>query len=177
MKALARIVLTLTLVVPTHAVGAETLEGVRNFHRVDDHVFRGGQPTEVGFRNLAKLGIQTVIDLRREQEHSTAGEAAIVRRLGMRYVNVPLHSMKAPRTDQLARVIELLGSGEKVFVHCKQGKDRTGTVIAVYRMERSGWTNAQALNEAERCGMHWYHRGMKRLIRRYTVGDSMASAR
>lgn len=175
---LARILLTVALAasVPSAAWAEPALEGVRNFHRVNDRIFRGGQPTEEGFRNLAKLGVTTVIDLRHVKEHSTTDEAATVQRLGMRYVNVPMPSLKTPRTDQLAKVMELLDSGERVFVHCHQGKDRTGTAIAVYRIERDGWTNARALDEAEQLGMHWYHRGMKRLIRKYTVGDSVASA-
>jgi hypothetical protein len=57
-----------------------------------------------------------------------------------------------------------LDSGDRVFVHCKEGKDRTGTVVACYRIVADGWGNRKALSEAKSLGMHWYALGMKSYI-------------
>src|SRR5665213_2752007 len=105
--------------------------GVGNFQRVDDHVFRGAQPTHEGFTNLSKLGIQTVIDLREPGDRSTT-ERKWVTDAGMRYVSVPMYGMTTPSNASVLKVLELLedrGTGP-VFVHCKRGADRTGGVIA-----------------------------------------------
>jgi len=54
-------------------------------------------------------------------------------------------------------------------VHCAAGKDRTGTVVAAYRIAHQKWTNQQALAEAQQIGLHWWERGMKRYIASYTA--------
>jgi hypothetical protein len=69
---------------------APFLSGVDNFQRVDDHVYRGAQPTPEGFANLSKLGIQTVIDLREPGDRSST-ERKWVTDAGMRYVSVPMY--------------------------------------------------------------------------------------
>jgi len=67
----------------------------------------------------------------------------------------------------MATVLPLLDGPENVFVHCKLGCDRTGTVIAAYRISRQRWENAKALAEAKNMGLHWYEAGMKRFIASY----------
>lgn len=141
--------------------------GVPNFHQVSDHVYRGAQPNDEGWKSLSKLGIQVVVDLRREGEehHSLNGEAEIVKAAGMKYVSIPMYGIVAPAKEQMTQVLTLLNSGENVFVHCKKGMDRTGTVIAAYRITHDHWPNNRALKEAVSLGMSWTELGMKRYIR------------
>jgi protein-tyrosine phosphatase len=82
----------------------------------------------------------------------------------MRYVNVPLHGHVAPGETDIIKILTILGSGDRVFVHCREGKDRTGTVAACYRIAVDGWENRKALTEAKSLGMHWYALGMKSYI-------------
>ena len=139
--------------------------GIPNFHKINERLYRGGQPTGNAWDSLARLGVQTVIDLRREDEHSTEAEARAVKAAGMRYVNVPMNGNVVPReTDIIIKILRILDSGDRVFVHCKQGKDRTGTVVACYRIAADGWENRKALWEAKSLGMHWYKLGMKSYI-------------
>jgi tyrosine-protein phosphatase SIW14 len=49
---------------------------------VDEHVYRGAQPTDDGFQYLSKIGIKTVIDLRETDERARA-EERLVRAAGM----------------------------------------------------------------------------------------------
>jgi hypothetical protein len=69
------------------AVGAWAAEveapGVPNFHRVNDQIYRGGQPSRIAWNSLADLGIKLVIDLRPASEHPTSAEAQGCR--GRRY--------------------------------------------------------------------------------------------
>jgi protein tyrosine/serine phosphatase len=154
----------------TFSAGAATIQdapGVPNFHKVDENVFRGAQPTPAGFQNLAKLGVKTIIDLRRPDEH--AGEKQVVEGLGMRYISVPMRGMAAPTKDQMKEVFAVLHDSRAwpVFVHCRQGKDRTGTVVACYRIEHQGWQNRRALQEARDKGLHWVEKAMQHYILRF----------
>ncbi len=40
------------------------MEGVSNLHRISPTLYRSEQPTALGMKNLEKLGIRTVINLR-----------------------------------------------------------------------------------------------------------------
>ncbi len=139
--------------------------GIPNFHQVNDHVFRGAQPSAEAWPSLAKLGVKVVIDLRREDEHSTAAEAQAVTASGMTYFNVPMKGVVAPTNEQITKVLALLNSEGPVFVHCKRGADRTGAVIACYRIAHDRWANKQALHEAKSLGMRWTQFGLKDYIK------------
>ena len=168
-------VLLLT-VLATPAITTELLvEGVPNFHPVNARLFRGGQPSVAAWPKLAALGITTVIDLRRESEHSTAAEAKAVEAAGMGYVSFPMNGFATPSAEQIEELLTLIETGDTVFVHCKVGMDRTGVVVAAYRIAREHWANQQALDEAESLGMHWYSSGMKRFILDYRVPDQTAA--
>jgi uncharacterized protein (TIGR01244 family) len=152
--------------------------GIPNFHQVNQHIYRGGQPTEEGWKSLASLGVKTVIDLRRdgEDDHSIAAESKAVQSAGMKYVSVPMKGIVAPRDEDIIRVLRLFNSGEPVFVHCKKGKDRTGTVIACYRIAHNQWENDKAMEEAKSHGLHWYEVGMKRYIQEFRASDVLVSS-
>ena len=168
------VLVALLAATPIVAHAAPTVSGIPNFIQVNEHIFRGAQPEDGAWTQLAALGVKTVVDLRQVSEHSTTDEARAVEAAGMRYVSIPMNGWETPRPELVAQVVAMLEApGDTVFVHCKQGKDRTGTVVAAYRISHDGWANARALDEAESNGMHWFLRGMKRYISTYrAVGDS-----
>jgi protein tyrosine/serine phosphatase len=124
------------------------------FHQVGEKLFRGGQPREGGIDKLRDLGINTVINLRGASDRTKAEEKE-VRALGLNYFNVPLPNWARPQHTRVARILELINAPEngRVFIHCKDGVDRTGMIVAIFRMKRDGWSADQALAEAERTGM------------------------
>jgi protein tyrosine/serine phosphatase len=153
------------------AAGEPRASGVPNFHQVDEHVYRGAQPTPEGLKSLAKMGIKTIIDLRGGGDHTTWEQSA-VEALGMHYVHIPLRGMSAPSDEDVAKALALLDSPTAssywpVFVHCKRGKDRTGTVIACYRIEHDHWRNEKALDEARLHGMSRIEWAMMSYVLRY----------
>lgn len=153
-------------------------ENLPNFQKVDDHVYRGGQPTASGFKDLAQLGIKTVVDLRDIGEHSQADEQKVVTDLGMRYVSIPMHGLSTPKQDKVDAVEALFNdtTSGPVFVHCKRGADRTGMVVAVYRISHDQWENKKALSEAKSYGMSFFERAIQHYVMDYKPTVTLAVA-
>ncbi len=144
--------------------------GVPNFHQVNDHIYRGGQPSGGGWESLANLGVKVVLDLRYDnelQEHWVKSEEQAVEAAGMRYVNLPWNGLATPTDAQISQILAVLDSGEPVFVHCRAGKDRTGTAIACYRIAHDRWQNEQALEEAKSIGLNPLALGMEGYITKF----------
>lgn len=139
-----------------------------NFHQVNERLYRGGQPKPDGFAELKKIGITTVIDLRDDDENALK-EKALVEKAGMRFVNFPLGNWDRPETKDIENILAAINSAgnQPVFVHCKRGSDRTGTVIAIYRMTHDGWDAKRAGAEAEKYGIGWWQHGMRDFINDY----------
>ena len=149
--------------------GVPAADGIGNFGRVSDALWRGAQPDEAGMENLKKLGVATIINLRMADD-VVPGEAAEARRLGLGYENIPLPGWDAPGAAAVARVLSLLASSPApVFLHCEHGADRTGTIIACYRIRHDGWTAERALAEAKHYGMSGWEFGMKRYVRNFSA--------
>ncbi len=129
------------------------LEGVRNFGEVTPLLYRGGQPTHEGFQRLAKKGFDVIVDTGRSKPDEQQ-----VRHLGMRYVSIPWHC-PFPKDDAFARFLKLIkdNPNKKIFVHCRLGTDRTGMMIAAYRMSVQHWTAEQAMEEMHSFGYSAVH--------------------
>jgi len=139
-----------------------------NFHQVNPQLYRGAQPKSGGLKTLKTIGVKTIVNLRRQGEQTTA-EAQEARALGLRYYNVPLPEFSRPKDEDVRHVLDLINAPENqpVFVHCRHGEDRTGTIIACYRITHDGWTAVEAKKEAGKLGMSWTQRGMKRYIDKF----------
>jgi tyrosine-protein phosphatase SIW14 len=147
----------LLFVLGAPAFAGSSVPGIKNFYQVDEHVYRGAQPSDDGFKYLAKIGVKTVIDLREADERSDA-EERVVTAGGMKYVNVPMTGLTPPSGTEITRILGILEESATgpVFVHCKRGADRTGAVIASYRIDHDHWDNARALSEAMDRGMSFF---------------------
>jgi len=136
-------------------------------YRVDDHVYRGKQPQKEDFAQLAKAGIKTVLDLR--GGIYKPWEQKVVEAAGMRYVRVGLSGVFPPTEKQIDKILAILEDSTQapVFVHCRRGADRSGVVIACYRIVHDHWTNDQAMAEAREQGFSRLEVLMQRYVRHF----------
>ena len=119
------------------------LQGVPNLYRVSGDLYRGDQPSPEGMRNLKNLGIKTIINLR--SFHSDRDE---IGGTGLAYEHIYMKAWH-PEEKEVVRFLKIVTDPRRapVLVHCQHGADRTGTVIAVYRIAVQGWSKAEAIRE------------------------------
>ncbi len=127
-------------------VAETSATSIKNFGKVNENYYRGSQPTEIEFAQLRKLGIKTVIDLRKDNR---VEEAAWVAKTGMQYFNIPLKASRAATEVETDYFLKLVNDQANwpVYVHCKGGRHRTGALTAAYRITHDGWTADRAFTE------------------------------
>jgi protein tyrosine phosphatase (PTP) superfamily phosphohydrolase (DUF442 family) len=127
---------------------AERIEksGLPNLHRVSADLFRSAQPTAEGMREIYKLGVRTVINLRAfHSDKDEIGEVNLARE------EIPMKTWR-PTEDQVVQFLRIVADKRRgpFLVHCQHGADRTGVMCAVYRVVVEGWTKDEAIREMTR---------------------------
>jgi protein tyrosine/serine phosphatase len=145
------------------------LPGLSHVGRVAPGIFRGAMPRPEGYATLAKMGVRSVINLRSRNEEKEQVEAH-----GMHSFGVPMSVFRDVNPKMVRKAVALMAdpANQPVYVHCRQGRDRTGVVVAVYRMEIDGWSREMAEEEMQAYGFHdvWFR--MKSFVREYRPGKS-----
>jgi tyrosine-protein phosphatase SIW14 len=154
---------------PTGAKTSERilgLAGLKNVGRVSPLIFRGAQPAPQGYATLKKMGIRTVLNLRTSVSEKQQVEAA-----GMKSVEIPIKMSGDVTREKINKIVAIMAdpANQPVFVHCKLGKDRTGIVMAAYRMKVEGWPLTLAESEMESFGFNEVWINLKSFIRSYAV--------
>jgi len=119
------------------------ISGVGNFARISEALWRGAQPTAEGFRNLEKLGVRTVLSFRHDHD-----DLALLQGTRLKYLRIPSRAFR-PREAQLVTFLKVMEDPANwpVYIHCAQGRDRTGYNAAAYRMVFQGWSAREAIQE------------------------------
>ena len=139
---------------PDNAKQADKTVPIANFAKVGDGVYRGAQPDAAGFRALADMGIKTIVNLRSKHDDWKEAEP-----FGIDVVTIPISAgltLDPPSDDAVSAFFGVVLDPKRrpVFFHCAEGKDRTGTMCAIYRMEVDGWTPEHAHDEMVAFGWH-----------------------
>ena len=121
-------------------------------HKVSAALYRSAQPTAAGMKNLERMGIEKIINLR--SFHSDRDEIARTG-LGCEHIH-----MKAwhPEREEAVRFLRIVRDPGRtpVLVHCQHGADRTGAMCALYRVAVQGWTKEEAIREMTEGGFGFH---------------------
>ena len=130
------------------------IPGLPNLNQVAPNLYRSAQPTAEGFAAAqSALKVLTVINLRESQS-----DAALLTGLNIAELSVPMNALNIKQEDVI-KALKLIKAGEAkgpVLVHCKHGADRTGVVIAMYRIVYQGWSKEQAIDEMKHGGFNFH---------------------
>ena len=135
------------------------IESLPNAFKVTDTLYRGAQPGPEGFKDLKELGIRTVVGLR-----AFHGDSDAIRAAGLQYEQISFKTWHAEEED-VVRFLQIVSDTNKtpVFVHCQHGADRTGTMVAIYRLTVCGWNKADAIDEMVNGGFG-FHKTWENLV-------------
>jgi protein tyrosine phosphatase (PTP) superfamily phosphohydrolase (DUF442 family) len=138
--------------------------GLSNVGRLSPGIFRGAQPLPEGYETLKAMGIKTIINLR-----SQHGEKAVVEAAGMQSIEIPMSVFRSVDIGQVNNIINSMinPDNQPVYIHCKLGQDRTGVVIAAYRMRVDGWSLSEAEAEMQSFGFNDLWIKLKKFVRKY----------
>jgi protein tyrosine phosphatase (PTP) superfamily phosphohydrolase (DUF442 family) len=158
----------------SHVDEKQAFPGVANFGRLHDRLWRGAQPDLAGFEQLKARGVNIVVSF------TLAGEAQleeeqVVRDLGMQFVGIPWSAESVPTADQVSTFLGTIRDhpAARIFLHCKRGADRTGVMVAIYRLTFDHWTADAAISEMEAFHHYWFllpH--LERFVRAYALAHS-----
>jgi len=144
--------------------------GLPNLHRVNSTLYRSAQPSKEGFAFLAAgpslanadAPIRTVISLRAFDDDAPLVPASS----GLRFEQIRFKTWH-PEDEDVVKFLRVATTPalQPVLVHCQHGSDRTGTMVAIYRIAFEGWTKAQATDEMINGGFGFHP--MWQNLRRY----------
>lgn len=116
--------------------GTSIVDTQFNFHVVTPSLWRSAQPNERSLLRMKKEGLRTIVNLRRSEQNDR-WEKAIAGKVGLQYYYFPMDPGKDHDLGEIERILAVIRDPENqpVLVHCFGGKDRTGLVTAIYKIE------------------------------------------
>ncbi len=136
------------------------------------HLFRSAQPTERDFRILHDRGFRTVVSLRNDfDDRPWASAAGLI----SRQVRMKTRFVEEDDAGKIVLAMHYIRQGVasgQTLVHCRFGSDRTGLMIALWRILYEGWTREDAIAEMERggTGFHGVFQNIPSFLRRFDAG-------
>jgi protein-tyrosine phosphatase len=115
---------------------------VENLHKVDEKLYRSAQPDEKEFKQLYNFGVRYDLNLRQFHDDKDKLKGSDIK-----YHHIPINTSKMSYEQLVEAVAYLSQTKQKTLVHCLHGSDRTGTVVAGYRIAVNGWDKEKAIDE------------------------------
>ena len=119
---------------------------IKNFGCLNEAFYRGAQPKDQDYADLAALGVKTVIDLQRDNK---TDEQSLVEAQGMKFFRIGMSDRDRPSAEQAELFLKIVNdpANQPIYVHCAGGRHRTGAMTAIYRITHDGWSADQAFQE------------------------------
>lgn len=173
---LAGLIITAAIAVPAYAKDGKSASvpvsaaasaiHIDNFGRINDHYFRGAQPTAQDLADLAKLGVKTTIDL--TDGDGDSNEERLAEAAGLKFFKIAMNTRVVPTAEQIATFLSIVNdpANQPVYVHCVGGKHRTGVMTAIYRMTQESWAPDRAFQEMKsfKFGADFLHPEFKKFV-------------
>lgn len=128
-----------------------TNTSLTNLYKIDEDIFRCEQPDEKSFKELEKLGIKSVLNLR--NKHS---DSLFLQDSPLQCFKVNMEAKDITDDEMILALKALKDAPKPIVVHCKHGADRTGVVIAMYRVIFQDWTKEKAIGELKYGGFGFH---------------------
>lgn len=128
--------------------------------------YRSAQPGDDLDAFVREHGIASILNLRGgwPRDGYYRNELDVVERHGVRFYDLAMSATRRPDRHELLALIDVFESGPfPILIHCKQGADRTGLAVAIYRMVRLGQPPDQALDSFSLRHAHFAAFGTERL--------------
>ncbi len=138
-------------------VSTESKQETNQIVKVGEGIYRG--PRLGDLNELKSLKIHTILNLEDDGE-AIPKESEAAEQLGMVMINIPMSGISRPKAADLLKAVKIIEDQDShpIYVHCLHGRDRTGFVIAAYKIIHNGWTVEKAYQEALDKGHDkWFH--------------------
>ncbi|EDY20710.1 protein tyrosine/serine phosphatase [Chthoniobacter flavus Ellin428] len=140
-------------------------QALHNVFKLDTELYSGNAPEDdAGFRELAKLGIKTIVTV-----DGTKPNVALAHRYGMRYVHLPFgyDGLPQKRGVELAKAVQVAEAEGPVYLHCHHGKHRAPTAAAVVCEALDGWSKEKAIDFLHQAGTAPDYAGLYRDVKAF----------
>ena len=141
----------------------------KKLYRLNDSIYRSEQPSKKGFKQLEASGIKTILNLRRLKDDNKKAKGT-----QLRLEHIPMRTAHLTEADIVNALGVIQKSEKPVLVHCWHGSDRTGTIIAAYRMVFENWSKERAISEFRRDNFGYHERkypNLKELLENLDVPE------
>ena len=144
--------------------------GIENLYRVETDLFRSAVPTSTGFQKLTHMGVKSVLDLRGGDGDKTEMAGSL------KLFHVPM-SAWGLHSDRVVQALRIVADPQNrpLLIHCQHGADRTGAIVALYRVVVQGWSKERAIREMNEGGYH--HNSFFRNLDQYVLAADVVALR
>lgn len=127
-------------------------------HQLNDSIFRSEQPSKKGFKELEKLGIQTILNLRNNKKDKTSKSS------NLRLEHIEIKPTEVTYADVVSALKIIKTAPKPLLVHCYYGSDRTGVIVATYRMALCDWEREDAIDEFRKTEYGYHEKRLPQLL-------------
>lgn len=142
--------------------------GLSNMYRVDNGIYRSEQPKTAQFKAVEKYGIAEILNLR--QWHS---DKKFTKNTNLVLHRVRMNAHDINDYDVVMALKTIKNRKGAILIHCRHGSDRTGTIVAMYRIIFQNWSKEQAIEELknECFGFHEVYINIPKYITNVDIDD------
>ena len=136
------------------------LNPLYNLYKVDENLYRSEQPTKEGMLALETIGIKSIVNVRNILNDKSEGKST---KLKLYKKRINTWTIKY---SEIVDALKLIKKAPKpTLIHCKHGSDRTGCIVAAYRMAFMNWTKEEAIKEFKLGGYGYHYKSFPNILK------------